>query len=65
MLFRFKLAITMRFRGLLKKLAVAGVAVGGGTIIYLKAKSGKVCLCISILYEPGHKKQVFGLSDQV
>ena len=33
----------MRFRGLLKKLTVAGVAVGGGTIIYLKAKSGKVC----------------------
>lgn len=34
----------MRFRGLLKKLTVAGVAVGGGTIIYFKARSGKSTL---------------------
>ena len=34
----------MRFRGLLKKLTVVGVAVGGGGVIYFKARSGKVCI---------------------
>lgn len=34
----------MRFRGLLKKLTVVGVAVGGGGVIYFKARSGKSAL---------------------